>query len=93
VDQPAKSRRSDVALDSFKLDYEQAVSSEVTQARPGDALVAVRNLHALWTLERVLERTDTEEQDGVVMTVWSLTGPHSGERDFFYLIGGKARGQ
>jgi len=43
----------------------------------------MRNLNAFWRLQRVLERTDTEEQDVVVMTFWYLTGPHSGERDFF----------
>jgi len=78
-----KADRSDGALDPFNLDYQQEVSSEVVHARPGNALVAVRNPDALWTLERVLERTDTEEQDVVVMTVLSLTGPHSGERDLY----------
>jgi hypothetical protein len=46
-------------------------------------LVAVLNPNALWRLERVLERTDTEKQDVVVMTVKALTGPHSGERDLY----------
>jgi amino acid transporter len=78
-----KTDRSDIALDRFNLDYQQQVSSEVVHARPGNVLVAVRNLNALWTLERVLERTDTEEQDVVVMTVLSLIGPHSGERDLY----------
>jgi len=78
-----KADRPDVALDQFNLDYRQEVSSEVVHARPGNALVAVRNLNALLTLERVLERTDTDEQDVVVITVLSLTGPHSGERDLY----------
>jgi hypothetical protein len=43
----------------------------------------VRNPNALWSLERALERTDTEEQDVVVMIVKLLTGPHSGERDLY----------
>src|SRR5262245_66684298 len=57
--------------------------SSVVHARPGGALVAGRNLNALWPLERVLKRTDTEEQDVVVMTVLSSAGPHSGERDLY----------
>ena len=43
----------------------------------------MRNPNALWSLERALERTNTEEQDVVVMTVKLLTGPHSGERDLY----------
>ena len=76
-----KANRSDAALDPFNLDYQREISSEVVHARPGNALVAVRNLNTLWPLQRVLEGTDTEKQDVVVMTVRSLTGPHSGERD------------
>src|SRR5262249_25593987 len=34
-------------------------------------------------LGRVLERTDTEKQDVVVMTVKVLTGPNCGERDLY----------
>src|SRR5215813_3370185 len=78
-----KAVRADASLDPFNLDYQEVVSTEVVHARPGNALVAVRNLSALWTLERVLERTDTEEQDVVVMTVLSLTGPRRGERDLY----------
>ncbi|HEU0179828.1 MAG TPA: APC family permease [Blastocatellia bacterium] len=78
-----KTDRSGGALDPFKLDYQGEINSEVVHARPGNVLVAVRNPQSLSHLERVLERTDTEEQDVVVMTVLSLTGPHSGERDLY----------
>jgi amino acid transporter len=76
-----KADRSRGALDPFKLDYQGEVNSEVVHARPGNLLVAVRNAQSLSQLESVLERTDTREQDVVVMTVLSLTGPHGGERD------------
>jgi hypothetical protein len=78
-----KADRSAAAFDPFNLAFEQELSSEVVHARPGAALVAVSDPNALWRLERVLERTDTEEQDVVVMTVKALTGPHSGERDLY----------
>jgi amino acid transporter len=78
-----KADRSRVALDPFNLDYQGEINSEVVHARPGNVMVAVRNPQSLSHLERVLERTDTEEQDVVVMTVISLTGPHSGERDLY----------
>jgi amino acid transporter len=76
-----KPGRADAGLDPFKLEYQGEIDTEVVHARPGNVLVAVRNLNTLGHLESVLERTDTEEQDVVVMTVLSLTGPHSGERD------------
>jgi amino acid transporter len=78
-----KADRSGAALDQFNLDYQGEINSEAVHARPGNVMVAVRNPQSLSHLERVLERTDTEEQDVVVMTVISLTGPHSGERDLY----------
>jgi amino acid transporter len=74
---------ANIALDPFNLDYQGEISSEVVHARPGNALVAVRNPQSLSHLERVLERTDTDERDVVVMTVIPLIGPHSGERDLY----------
>src|SRR5262249_55943625 len=78
-----KANRTGVAFDPFNLSYRQEVSTEVIHARPGNVLVAVRNPNALWSLERALDRTNTEEQDVVVMTGKLLTGPHSGERDLY----------
>jgi len=78
-----KADRSVAAFDPFNLAFEQELSPEVVHARPGNVLVAVSNPNTLWILERVLERTDTEEQDVVAMTVKALTGPHSGERDLY----------
>ena len=78
-----KADRSAAAFDPFNLAFEQELSPEVVHARPGAVLVAVRNPGELWRLERALERTDTDEQDVVVMTVRALTGPHGGERDLY----------
>jgi hypothetical protein len=78
-----RTERADIALDPFNLDYQGEINSEVVHARPGNALVAVRNPQSLLHLERLLERTDTDQQDVVVMTVIPLIGPHSGERDLY----------
>jgi hypothetical protein len=78
-----KADRAEAALDPFNLDYQGEINSEAVHARPGNVLVAVRNPSSLSHLEHVLERTDTDEQDVVVITVLSLTGPHSGERDLY----------
>jgi hypothetical protein len=75
--------RSIATLDQFKLDYRQEVSLETVRARPGNVLVAVRDFNTLSHLDEVLEQTDTDEQDIVVMTVRLIKGPDSGERDLF----------
>jgi hypothetical protein len=52
-------------------------------ARPGNLLVTVRDYNTLAHLDVVLERTDTDEQDIVVMTVRLIQGPGAGERDLY----------
>src|SRR5262249_37208801 len=79
-------RRADksiAALDQFKLNYQQDINAETVSARPGNVLVAVRDYNTLSHLDRVLERTDTEEQSIVVMTVRLITGPDSGESNLY----------
>lgn len=71
------------ALDRFNLAYEQDVSLQTVQARPGNVLVAVRDFNTMSHLEKVLERTNTEEQDVVVMTARLMKGPDTGERDLY----------
>ena len=51
-------------------------------ARPGGVLVPVRDPNTLAHLKWVLDRTDTDKQDIVVMTVRLLRGPDTGYRDF-----------
>jgi len=72
-----------VALDQFTLNYQPDVSIDTIGARPGSVLVAVRDYNTLSHLSHVLERTDTEEQDVVVMTARLITGPDAGERDLY----------
>lgn len=75
--------KSSASLDQFRLEYEQEVSLATVRTRPGNVLVAVRDYNTLSHLDGVLEHTDTEEQDIVVMTVRLIRGPDSGERDLY----------
>ena len=66
-----KEQRTD--LEKFSLDHQPQVSGETLRARPGCVLVAVRDYHRMWHLERVLEKTNLRRQDIVVMTVRQLS--------------------
>jgi amino acid transporter len=63
--------RSD--LEKFNLDVQPEVSGEALRARPGCVLVAVRDYHRMWHLERVLGKTNLRRQDIVVMTIRQLS--------------------
>jgi len=71
------------ALDQFTLSYQPEVSLDSVRARPGCVLVAARDYNTLSHLDRVLERTNPEIQDIVVMTVRLIRGPDAGERDLY----------
>jgi hypothetical protein len=75
--------RSMAALDQFTLNYQPEVSLDSVRSRPGSVLVAARDFNTLSHLDYVLERTDTEAQDIVVMTVRLIRGPDAGERDLY----------
>jgi amino acid transporter len=68
-------------LDQFQLQHSETVDLQSVGARPGNVLVGVRDYNTLSHLEHVLERTDTDDQDIVVLTTRLLSGPGSGERD------------
>jgi len=67
-------------LDQFQLQHNETVDLPAVGARPGNVLVCVRDYNTLSHLEHVLERTNTDEQDIVVITMRLITGPGSGER-------------
>jgi amino acid transporter len=69
-------------LDQFQLLPAPDVGLAEVSARPGGVLVPVRDPNTLAHLKWVLDRTDTEKQDIVVMTVRLLRGPDTGYRDF-----------
>ena len=79
---PRGARRRDHALDQFQLLPAPDVGLAEVAARPGDVLVPVRDPNTLAHLKWVLDRTDTDKQDIVVMTVRLLRGPDTGYRDF-----------
>jgi amino acid transporter len=66
--------------DQFQLLQSDTVDRESVGLRPGSVLVSVRDYNALHHLRWVLEHTNTQEQDVVVMTA-RLTGMGSGEYD------------
>jgi len=68
-------------LDQFQLQHNETIDLAAVGARPGNVLVGVRDYNTLDHLERVLEKTDTDEQDIIVMTTRLLAGPGGGERD------------
>lgn len=68
-------------LDQFNLQHSETVDLQSVGARPGNVLVGARDYNTLAHLEHVLERTNTDEQDIVVLTTRLLAGPGSGERD------------
>jgi amino acid transporter len=70
------------ALDQFHLVPAADVGPELVRARPGNVLVPVRDPNSLAHLKWVLDRTDTERQDIIVMTIRPLRGPDTGYRDF-----------
>jgi hypothetical protein len=75
--------RSRATLDQFRLNYEQELNLEAVHARTGNVLVAVRDYNTLSHLDRVLELTNSEERDIVVITVRLMTGPDAGERNLY----------
>lgn len=62
----------------FQLEQESTVSRQVLGIQPGNVLVTVRDYNTLKHLQWVLERTDTDEQDVVVLSA-RLTGPGAAE--------------
>jgi hypothetical protein len=68
-------------LDQFQLQHNETVDLAAVGARPGNVLVGVRDYNTLDHLEHVLEKTNTDERDIVVMTTRLLAGPGGGERE------------
>jgi hypothetical protein len=78
----ARRKKEHHALDQFQLLPAPDVGLAEMGARPGGVLVPVRDPNTLAHLKWVLDRTDTDKQDIVVMTVRLLRGPDTGYRDF-----------
>ena len=78
----ARRKAADHAMDQFQLLPAPDVGLAEVAARPGGVLVPVRDPNTLAHLKWVLDRTNTDKQDIVVMTVRLLRGPDTGYRDF-----------
>jgi hypothetical protein len=63
--------RSD--LEKFNLEHQPRIESEGMKARPGSVLVAVRDYHRMWHLQRVLQKTNMRRHDIVVMSVRQIS--------------------
>ena len=68
-------------LDQFQLQHNETIDLKAVGAHPGNVLAAVRDYNTLHHLEKVLEQTNVDEQDIVVLTTRLISGPGSGERD------------
>ena len=66
-------------LDQFNLEQESELTPEAVGARPGNILVPVSNIHALYHLGNVLDRVKPGRRDVVVLHVRLLRRSASGE--------------
>lgn len=71
-----KLTHEDSAHEKFRLDTSEDVSAGSLAIRPGSVLVAVRNPNRLLHLKRVLENTDTNKLDVVVVSISRISGEH-----------------
>jgi amino acid transporter len=68
-----------VEMDQFNLESESELTCEAVGARPGNILVPVSNIHALYHLANVLDRVKPGRRDVVVLHVRLLRRSASGE--------------
>jgi hypothetical protein len=66
-------------MDHFQLQQEETVQRESLGIRPGNILVTVRDYNTLNHLKWALERTDTKEQDVVVLAARMVPESGAGE--------------
>ena len=70
-----------VEMDQFHLETEGELTPQSVGARPGNILVPVSNVHALYHLGNVLDRVKPSRRDVVVLHVRLLRRAASGEYD------------
>jgi hypothetical protein len=68
-------------LDQFQLQHRETVDLQSVGARPGNVLVAARDYNTLAHLEHVLDHTNIDDQDIIVLTTRLITGPAGGDRE------------
>ena len=77
----ARGNTSHVEMDQFHLAMQGELTPEAVGARPGNILVPVSNIHALYHLGNVLDRVKPGRRDVVVLHVRLLRRSASGEYD------------
>jgi amino acid transporter len=70
-----KERQGKESIEQFRVSGEPDVSAEALNVRPGNILVTVRDPRNLHYLREVLNKTNTTQQDVVVMTARLYQGP------------------
>jgi amino acid transporter len=81
VTRHARGSTAHVEMDQFHLATEGILTPEAVGARPGNILVPVSNIHALYHLGNVLDRVKPGRRDVVVLHVRLLRRAASGEYD------------
>jgi len=66
------------AMDQFRLNTSEAVSTETVAVRPGNTICLVRDYNTLGHLRIALELTHTGKRDLVVTTIHLMRGPDTG---------------
>jgi amino acid transporter len=66
------------AMDQFRLEANENVSTDTVDVRPGNTICLVRDHNTLDHLKKALEITHTGKKDLVVMTVHLMRGPDTG---------------
>src|SRR5262249_50818526 len=66
-------------MEHFQLQQEETIQRDSLALRPGNILVTVRDYNTLNHLKWVLERTDTKEQDVVVLAARMIPESGGGE--------------
>ena len=79
--QHAEEIHTTTALDQFRLNTSDEISTETAEVRPGNTICLVRDHNTLEHLKKALDITHTGKKDLVVMTVHLMRGPDTGYRD------------
>ena len=74
-----KESAHETGQEKFRIDSRTDLSADSVHIRPGNVLVAVRNPYRLHHVKKVLEKTDTQKIDIVILSVRSVTQAGSGE--------------
>lgn len=78
----ARRHAAKIGIEHFNLAAAEQVNCDLVGCRSGNVLVAVRDENHLGHLQAVLERTDTDERDVVVMTTRLMQGGHFSDEMF-----------